>query len=156
MRYIKQQGFFDFRFRYLNRLFGFFRQFGLTAAGMKIGKGTIMPKLHITWPHQVAIGKQCVLENNIYFKYDGIWSKGPSIIIKDKVFIGFGCEFNIRQKITIADHCNIASGCKFIDHDHGTKADKLIGRQEESVRAIELGEDIWLGCNDYLKGSGNR
>ncbi|MDB4902313.1 MAG: lacA 2 [Mucilaginibacter sp.] len=153
MSHLIQQGVFVFRFRYLNKFTGFFRKFFLNAMGMKIGNGTIMTKSYISWPHQVVIGKNCILENNLYFKYDGIWKKGPSIIIKDNVFIGFGCEFNIRENIVIGNHCNIASGCRFIDHDHGIKAGQLIGPQIGPVKAIELGEDVWLGCNVIiLKG----
>jgi acetyltransferase-like isoleucine patch superfamily enzyme len=122
--------------------------------GMKIGKNTFISKdTNITWPHQVSIGGKCVLEHGIYFKYDGIWSKGPSIIIEDEVFIGFGCEFNSNCGITIGKYSNIASGCKFIDHDHGTKADLLIGPQPSIKEKIVLGKDVWLGCNVVvLKG----
>ena len=47
-----------------------------------------MPRLFVTWPHQVSIGKNCNLEHGIYFKYDGIRSKGPSIIIDDMFLLG--------------------------------------------------------------------
>lgn len=122
-------------------------------SGMKIGKGTYMPKTYITWPHQVVIGENCNLEHMIYFKYDGIWSKGPSIVIEDEVFIGFGCEFNINYGIKISKHSNIASGCKFIDHNHGTKTGLLIGPQPSIKGKIVIGKDVWLGCNVVvLKG----
>jgi acetyltransferase-like isoleucine patch superfamily enzyme len=148
-----QQGIFVIRFRFLLRITGAIRKIRFLLVGMKIGHKTVLPKVHVTWPHQVVIGDQCILEDNIYFKYDGIWNKGPSIIIKNNVFIGFGCEFNICENITIGDHCKIASGCRFIDHDHGMVAGQLIGLQSGPVKAIELGEDVWLGCNVIvLKG----
>ena len=59
------------------------------------------------------------MEDDIFFKFDGIWQPGPSIIVGDGVFIGRGCEFNIRQRIDIGNDSLIASGCKFIDRDHG-------------------------------------
>ncbi|WP_082911460.1 acyltransferase [Pedobacter psychrophilus] len=68
-----------------------------------------------TWPHKVSIGKNVVLESNLYFKCDGPYSEGLTIILKNNVFIGFGCEFNIRKLIEIGDNCLIGSGCKFID-----------------------------------------
>ncbi|MDQ6939358.1 MAG: hypothetical protein M3119_04290, partial [Verrucomicrobiota bacterium] len=40
--------------------------------GMQIGAGTLLPKVHVTWPHQVSLGKNCRLEHDIYFKFDGI------------------------------------------------------------------------------------
>ena len=106
----------------------------------------------MTWPHQVQIGKNCVLESEIYFKFDGIWCPGPSIVIGDNVFIGRGCEFNIRKRISVGRECAIASGCKFIDHDHGITGimiDETLGAEEE----IKIGDHVWLGCNVLvLKG----
>ena len=53
--------------------------------GMQIGAGTLLPKVHVTWPHQVSLGANCTFEHDIYFKYDGIWAPGPSIIVGDRV-----------------------------------------------------------------------
>jgi acetyltransferase-like isoleucine patch superfamily enzyme len=131
----------------------YFRILLLRLIGIKIGKKTSISKLYVTWPHQVSIGKNCVLENGIFFKYDGIYVKGPSIIIEDDVFIGYGCEFNINKGIIISNFSNIASGCKFIDHNHGTIEGQLIGPQPSVKEKIVIGKDVWLGCNCIiLKG----
>lgn len=120
--------------------------------GLRIGKKTRLRKALVTWPHQVQIGNQCVLEPDIFFKFDGIWSPGPSIVIGDSVFVGRSCEFNIRKKISVGKGCAIASGCKFIDHDHGitgTRIDETPGTEEPII----IGEYVWLGCNVIvLKG----
>jgi acetyltransferase-like isoleucine patch superfamily enzyme len=123
--------------------------------GMQIGRGTLLPKVHVTWPHQVSLGKDCRLEHDIFFKYDGIYAPGPSIIIADRVFIGFGCEFNVRKRVEIGADCLIGSGCKFIDHDHGTaRRDLPMSQQLEGAEAeIVLESDVWLGANVVvLKG----
>ena len=123
--------------------------------GMQIGKGTLLPKVHVTWPHQVSLGKECRLEHDIYFKYDGIYAPGRSIIIGDRVFVGFGCEFNVRKRVEIGADCLIASGCKFIDHDHGTaRRDLPMSQQTDGAEAaITLESDVWLGTNVIvLKG----
>ena len=120
---------------------------------MKIGSGTQLPKLTVTWPHQVVIGKNCILEKGIYFKYDGIWQPGPAIRIQDDVFIGTGCEFNIRESIDIGKGALIASGCRFVDHDHGTVLGQPMRMQEGPQQAIVIGEDVWIGANVVvLKG----
>ncbi len=67
--------------------------------GMQIGKGTTFRSLHVTWPHQVRIGRNCRIEHDVYFHFDGIYSPGPSIVIGDHCFIGSGCEFNITAGI---------------------------------------------------------
>jgi acetyltransferase-like isoleucine patch superfamily enzyme len=124
-------------------------------AGMRVGAGTFLPKIHVTWPHQVSLGRSCTIEHGVYFKYDGIWAPGPTLVIGDHVFLGAGCEFNFRRGITIGSHCLIASGCRFIDHDHGhTRRDIPMRTQSDgSEAAIVLGEDVWLGANVVvLKG----
>ncbi|MDQ6913126.1 MAG: acyltransferase [Verrucomicrobiota bacterium] len=117
--------------------------------GMQIGAGTLLPKVHVTWPHQVSLGKNCRLEHDIYFKFDGIYAPGPSIMIGDRVFVGFGCEFNVRQRVEIGADCLIGSGCKFIDHDHGSaRRDLPMNQQLDGAEgAIVLESDVWLGAN---------
>ena len=122
--------------------------------GAKFGKGTSVPtQLRMTWPHQVIIGENCTLEAGIFFKFDGIWSPGPSINIGRNVFIGSNCEFNIRKNILIGNDCLIASGCKFIDHDHGIESGLLMRMQAGCEAPIVLKENVWLGVNvAVLKG----
>lgn len=122
---------------------------------MKVGAGTLLPRVNVTWPHQVQLGAKCRLEPGIYFKFDGIYQPGPGLVIGDQVFIGTGCEFNFRRKIDIGSHCLIASGCRFIDHDHGSaRRDIPMSTQPHSADApIALEEDVWLGVNVVvLKG----
>jgi len=120
---------------------------------MKIGKRTSIPKIFTTWPHQVNLGSECILEHHIYFKYDGIWQSGASIIIGNRVFIGSGCEFNIRKGIVVGDNSLIGSGCRFIDHDHGIKLEKLIREQQGTEKSIKIGKNVWIGSNVViLKG----
>lgn len=116
--------------------------------GLQIGQSTYIGKnIKVTWPHQVKLGTNCKLEHGIYFHYDGIYSKGPSICIGDNVFIGNNTEFNITDKITIGNDCLIAAGCKFIDHSHSFKYGELIKTQKSSKKPITIGSDVWLGCN---------
>jgi len=151
--YILQQTLFVFRFRYVKKFFGKLRKRYLSFLGMKIGKGTIVPKININWPHQVSIGNKCQLEQNIHFKYDGIWQKGPNIIIGNNNFIGSNVEFNIKKNIKIGDNSLIASGTKFIDHDHGISLGEIMKIQQCVEKPIIIGEDVWIGCNAViLKG----
>jgi acetyltransferase-like isoleucine patch superfamily enzyme len=154
IRYLFLQSIFIVRYRYLQKTINYFGNISLKFAGLKIGKGTYLPKnTKITWPHQVNLGNNCQLEYGIYFHYDGIYSEGPSICIGDNVFIGNNTEFNITDKIMIGEHCLIASGCKFIDHSHGFKFGQLIKTQKSSKQSITIGCDVWLGCNVVvLKG----
>lgn len=144
---IFHQSFFVLRFRYFFKIKSFVRKTYYRAFGMKIGNQTKLPSIRITWPHQVSIGNNCVLERGIFFKYDGIWTKGPSICIGNNVFIGANCEFNISEKITIGCESMIASGCKFIDHNHSTAAILKENRGRDVHKEVKIGYDAWLGFN---------
>ena len=123
-------------------------------AGLKVGSKTIIYKAHFTWPHQVKIGRECICENNINFRFDGIWKPGPSIVIGDNVFIGSNSEFNICNKIHIGNDVLIASGCRFIDHNHGYRSiDQLIRLQPPDSASIIVEKNVWFGANVIvLKG----
>lgn len=116
--------------------------------GMRVGSGTRLPRIYVTWPHQVSLGGQCFLERGIHFKFDGPWYPGPSIIIGDGVWIGAGCEFNIHEKIVIGEGSMIAAGCRFIDTDHGFSSRSVpMIKQAGQKTPITIGPDVWLGAN---------
>jgi acetyltransferase-like isoleucine patch superfamily enzyme len=152
-KYFIRQSLFVFRYRYLNKWVNSISSIWLVMGGMKIGKGTYLPKVKVTWPHQVQLGNNCQLEHGVYFHYDGIYNKGPAICVGNNVFIGNQTEFNISDKISIGDNCLIAAGCRFVDHNHGTELNTLIKKQFAPKKEIILEDDVWLGCNVVvLKG----
>ncbi len=155
MNRIIQKAGFVVRHRWYDGLTSFFRRNYYRILGMQIGKGTKIPPLYATWPHKVSLGKRCRLEHGIYFKFDGIWQPGLAIKIDDNTFIGSHTEFNITKEIVIGSDCLIASGCRFIDHDHGY-ADRTISMNKSTAgteAGITIAEDVWLGCNVViLKG----
>lgn len=123
------------------------------AQGMRIGPGSSFSSLHVTWPHQVSIGRGCHVEHDVYLHFDGIYRAGPSILIGDHSFVGSGVEFNIIEKIEIGAHALIASGCRFIDHDHGLAPGVPMGVQPSVSAPIRIGRDVWIGANAVvLKG----
>lgn len=121
--------------------------------GAKIGCGTRFPRTMATWPHQVRIGRDCVLQPDIFFNYAHFWQPGPSFVIGDRVFVGRGVEFNIQGRIEVGDDALIASGCVFVDHDHGLSSYGPINKQGSEVRPIVIGSNVWIGANAaVLKG----
>ena len=143
-----------FRLRFQFALRPLLRKLWWCMLGARFGAGTGVPRLDMTWPHQVYIGQGCILEDDLLFKYAHTWQPGRAIVIRDNVFLGRGCEFNIRRRIEIGCDCLIASGCKFIDHDHDLVCGEgpmhsLAGTEAEIV----LEPDVWLGVNVVvLKG----
>lgn len=122
--------------------------------GADIGSGTILPRIKIDWPHQLAIGSNCSLEPDIWFKHSGCLTVGPNIIIGNGVFIGHKCEFILRSSISIGNDCLIASGCKFTDvHHEITNMSVNINCQPCYGVPINIGNNVWLGANVVvLKG----
>lgn len=115
--------------------------------GMRIGKGTSFSFLHVTWPHQVRVGRNCRIEHDVYFHFDGIYCPGPSIIIGDDCFIGSGCEFNISSGIEVGNKVLIASGCRFVDHNHGIAPGLPMGDQQGTAARISVEDNAWIGAN---------
>ena len=122
--------------------------------GSKISISTRIPKMSINWPHQLSIGCHCTLEDNLTFKYDSVWKKGPNILVGNHVFIGNNTEFNISERITIGHNSLIASNCRFVDHDHGMSNLKIpIRLQKAKTSPINIEENVWIGTNcTILKG----
>jgi serine acetyltransferase len=148
-----RQTLFKFRSYHSKKIFGTLRNLYFKLQGMQIGQRTYLPKVTVNCPNKVVIGNSCIIESGIFFKFDGQWSAVPAIIIGHHVFLGMNCEFNIVKEIRIGNDCLIASGCKFIDHDHGTQPEKLMRIQPNIPAAIILADNVWLGCNVVvLKG----
>ena len=117
------------------------------AFGMKIGSGVHLASIRATWPHVVSIAGGTVVERDVSFKFDGPYAEGIHIEIGRNVFIGTQVEFNIKDRISIGDSTLIASGCRFIDHDHAFQPGRPIRDQECKCSAITIGADCWIGVN---------
>lgn len=119
--------------------------------GARVGKGTLLNGVHMTWPHQVRIGSDSVVEHDVVFKFDGPWCAGPSIVIGDRVFIGSSTEFNIKLGVNVGNDCLIASGCRIVDSNHGyLRTDLPMNMQPGAPRSIEIEEDVWVGANSVI------
>jgi len=129
------------------------RKLALRLRGARIGHGTQMPRVLMTWPHQIQLGRGCVLQPDIFFNYSHYWMPGPSMFFGDRVFIGRGCEFNIRERLEVGDDCLIASGCTFVDTNHSHGHGMSMNAQPLESAAITLGRNVWLGARCVvLKG----
>jgi acetyltransferase-like isoleucine patch superfamily enzyme len=127
------------------------RKIYLQLLGAKIGSGTRVQRCEVPWPHQIQIGSGCVLEPDIYFKFDGYWHPGPSIVIGNNVFIGRGVEFNVQGRVEIGDDSGIGSGCVLADHNHSTAIEGSRMRdQTMEIAPIIIGRDVIVGVNSVI------
>ena len=98
----------------------------------------------------ITLGRNVTIYPNVMF-----WGDGP-IVIGDNVDIGKDTIIYSSKNggITIGNNTAIAAQCYLIDMDHGIQKDKLICEQENSVKSVIIGDDVWLGANvTVLKGS---
>lgn len=129
------------------------RKLALRLRGAQIGAGTQVPRVFMTWPHQVKLGCDCVVQPEVFFNFSHYWAPGPTMVFGDRVFIGRGCEFNILRGLSVGDDCLIASGCSFIDSNHGTDPQRPMNAQPLDTAPIKLGRNVWLGAGCIvLKG----
>jgi len=114
--------------------------------GMKIGPNVSLGKVKVVWPHNVRLGRACIVEDDVTLKADGPWRPEVTIQLGEGCFVGRAAEFNIRVGVCVGDHTAIASGCKFVDHDHGITGD-TIDETPGREGIIRLGRHVWLGAN---------
>lgn len=94
--------------------------------------------------------------NNVTF-YPDVMLFGDGLIeIGDNVDIGNGTIIYASKDggVKIGNNTMIAAQNYIIDSDHGIKANLPIRGQKNTVKAIEIGENVWIaaGCK-ILKGS---
>ena len=118
--------------------------------GMQIGRDVRFSSLDITWPHKVSLGDRCSLEHGIYLNAAGPYTEKVSIELGEGCFIGTGCEFNITSHVRIGKNSLIASGTRFIDHNHGTICDTCMKDQPDISMPIRVGDDVWIGANSII------
>jgi acetyltransferase-like isoleucine patch superfamily enzyme len=115
--------------------------------GMHIGRAVRLARIYVTWPHQVSLGANCRIEQNVYFHFDGIYQPGPNIILGSNCFVGSHCEFNIASRLEIGTDSLIASGTVIVDHNHGIHLGSLVRSQPAENKPITIGSDVWIGAN---------
>lgn len=142
-------------FRFIHRVLSirFLRTIFYRVAGMEIGERTLLPRIHVTWPHQVKLGADCTIEHDVYFHFDGLYKPGPSILVGDCCFIGTGCEFNVCERVSLGNDCLIGAGTRFIDHDHNISGLGPLPKIEGPCAPIHVRDHVWIGANVVvLKG----
>jgi hypothetical protein len=62
-----QKIFFKFQFTLIGSITSYIKKIWWKVQGASIGKRTNVPPLSITWPHQLKIGNNCILEDDIFW-----------------------------------------------------------------------------------------
>jgi acetyltransferase-like isoleucine patch superfamily enzyme len=123
----------------------------LRVFGADLGKGALLASpVYVTWPHRLRIGEAVYAEPGCWFKHDGPYAPGKSILIGPRCFLGYGVEFNIKHGVTIGDDSLIASGVRFIDHNHSVASGRLTRTLPCTGSPIKVGRNVWIGANALI------
>ena len=109
-----------------------------------VGKVTLINR-------NIKLGRNVTIYPDCMFFGDGLIQIGDNVDIGNGTIIyASKCGGGVR----IGSDTIIAAQCYIIDMDHGLHKDNLIRNQENTVKAISIGEDVWIaaGCK-ILKGS---
>ena len=115
----------------------------------KKAKVNIVGKITLINPN-VRVGKNVTFYPDVMLFGDGL------IEIGDNVDIGNGTLIYASKDggIKIGSNTMIAAQSYIIDCDHGIKANMLMRGQPNTVKSIEIGEDVWVAAGvKILKGS---
>lgn len=120
------------------------------ALGMKIGPQVRLSRMTVTWPRRIQLRRACSLEHDVYFNVAGGYAPDVAVELGEGTFVGSGCEFNAIERISVGRNCLIASGTRFIDHNHGNETGMPMKLQKENSAPIIVGDDVWIGANCIL------
>lgn len=94
--------------------------------------------------------------NNVHIYPNATFWGNGHIKIGDNCSIGQGTVIFASDLggVTIGNNTHIAAQCYIIDMDHGIQANTLIESQENLVKHVEIGNDVWIAAGVIiLKGS---
>jgi len=124
----------------------------------KVGTNLRMERLPYIQGHgKIIVGNNVHLSGRSSFTVGGKHYPEPELVIGDDTFIGHNCSIAVNQKITIGNHCLLASGVKISDTDgHPVDFLKRMAKDpvaKEDIKPVIIEDDVWIGTEAIiLKG----
>ena len=119
-------------------------------SGAIIGKGVKLGNIVMTIPEQIAIGDNCLIEDNVRLRIGGAW-KASSISIGYNSFIGNATQINVGGEFKIGNNCMVAPLCIFSDAHHSfDRIDISMNQQRCIYKPIIIGDDVWIGTGSIV------
>ncbi len=99
---------------------------------------------------RLQLGEHCRLGRDVFFE-----TPGDGVIrIGDHTRINSGVFIVAYQEVCIGSNCLVGEYVSIRDANHGIAADHLIRTQPHDAAAIQIGNDVWIGCSAViLKGN---
>jgi len=95
------------------------------------------------------IGEGCIIAHNVMFTQpDGL--TGGKLHLANRVEISPDVEIDYSGGVRIADDVWISSGVIIETHEHEIKSRRLKYDHKISTRALQIGEDAWIGARAFI------
>lgn len=96
-------------------------------------------------------GGKVVIDTNVSIEDDVmIYAQFGTIHIKKNTFIGKGSQIIAKENIEIGEDNLLAAYVIIRDTNHGLKKDQLINKQEDTIKPIIIGNDVWIGSHSVI------
>ena len=78
-----------------------------------------------------------------------LFATSGNLILGENIFFNFGCFISAdRSTITIGDNCSFGNNVTIWSSNHCFESKiQLIIEQGYTAKKIEIGNDVWIGCN---------
>lgn len=98
---------------------------------------------------KISNGNVLSLGNNVYIDdYCCLECINGDIYVGDNTFFNTNNKIVALKKIFIGENCLFGPNVGIFDHDHNFENNELpIIQQGYKTKEIEIGNDIWIGCN---------
>lgn len=117
------------------------------ASNVYLGKRTIV---------KTTDGGKVVIDANVSIEDDVvIYAQFGTIHIKKNTFIGKGSQIIAKEYIEIGEDSLLAAYVIIRDTNHGLKKDQLINKQEDTIKPIIIGNDVWIGSHSVITSGSN-
>jgi acetyltransferase-like isoleucine patch superfamily enzyme len=103
--------------------------------------------------NNLIIGRNCDIQNDVYFRIGAPFNNDCNITIGDGVFIGHSCELVCSSKIRIGNDCFIDSNITMNDTGHEYAKHSKIKDQPITTKEIDIRDEVIIGtCSVILQG----
>lgn len=98
-------------------------------------------------------GGKIILGNIVRIMHGCVIRTCTGIIrIGNNVSIGYYCILHGMGGIKIGNNVLLSPAVHLYAQDHGIETDKLIMKQKNIPKLIEIGNDVWIGANSVICG----
>jgi len=97
--------------------------------------------------NNIQLGRNCRFYPNCVFELH----ETANISIGNEVVLAYGCIISIRKGLSIGDNTQIGEFSSIRDSTHSySDQDKSIKQQDDFVKEISIGKNVWIGRNCLL------